>query len=158
MTQLRGQKPERGQSGAVLNKQTLSGKKLITFASTNFGSSSLTQSGSSTVKSSLSLNIIIWDLTIPTGLRTANNVMPWDEVLVVPFWDVYVDVDVDADYRWPDGPSLSDDQKRLEIEFGDRITPSTGASQTSYLAFRNYGSSEHTIYIKAGAKYLLLST
>lgn len=151
---IRGQAPREGEPANFLNRGSASGAILRTIKVTNFGSTSFSVAAGG--NTALEFSASIYPLDLPRNERTDENVYSWDNVLVIPYYDIFVDTDDDFDYEFGAGPSLSAGQLNIQMSQYELITPNSGTSFSSTFVFKNSDVSSHTIYWYGGAKYLIL--
>lgn len=163
---IKGQRPERGKSGAVLNTATVSGLKLqgyiddrvlVNGAVISDGEPVSILSTSANFKQGLYVDIQIWPPELPVDKRTNDNLLTWQEVMVFPYWDTFVDNgDRDPDYIWPDGSALTSGQTNAEVEFGKPIRASDNATISFWRALQNRDGASHIYWTYFSYKYLIL--
>lgn len=145
---LRGQAPERGQSGGFLNKQSTSGKKVSFVVQSNLAEGSITLSNSG---GSTSYGYFRVGLTATVNGKTVSH----DEMVAWHYADFYINVNNSSASLWPDGIFIDADEAKLELYHYNRL--STGSSShASYYAWKNPDTvNGHTIYLTSQWKLIL---
>ena len=152
---IKGQAPERGQSGKILTRSSTPGSSIGFSRQTVGASTSFAIAAGAT--SNLTATTVVYELGIPTTLLTNQNIKSWDDTVVWQFFNIFVDNDNDFNYKIGNGSSLSADQKLVTIQTQiDAITPITNTSSTVNFQFKNGGSSSHTLYVYVKSKYIII--
>ncbi len=154
MTHLIGQRPEKGQSGAVLNRSSTPGGRVNFVYPSTEGTASVTIAAGAS--SSITVTTRIYDPSVPTVNQTSENLVPWSESVCWQFFDIYIDTDSNSTYQMGNGSALSADQKLVKIGVQyHSITPFTARSDTVVMRFFNDGASSHTVYLHNRTKIII---
>lgn len=150
-----GQAPERGQSGAFLNRRSTPGEAVNFVRQTGTGTTSFSIASGAT--NGLTATFTVNDTSVPTASIGSENLKTWDETVIWPYFNFFVDTNNDFNYQIGTGASLSSEQKNLIIVSQvNMITPVTGKSATVTFLFKNNGASSHTLYVQATSKYIII--
>lgn len=152
---IQGQAPERGQSGSFITQASISGKKVDFILPTTQGTASGSIASGGTL--SITAATTLYDLSVPAASRTSENVYPWANCAVWPYFNIFIDNDNDFNYKFASGASLSSGQKNILVSIVPAITPLSGYSNTITLMFKNFDTSSHTIYFHFTVKYVITS-
>lgn len=139
-----GQAPEPAQHGSFLAKRSVAGRKVEFIQESSFATSSFTVSASSTrtLRATLTLE------------DDAGNMLDFEEVVgVYHYLEVFIDTNLDYNYEYADGDSLSAAQKKVTFT---RYNPRAGGggSIRAVYFFVNADTSDHTIYIESIWNYI----
>lgn len=149
--QMVGRAPERGQSGAYLNKASTPGGKVNFISETNLaaGGVFVPQSGGAAV---VIVNTTLYDTTLPDSARTDENVISWGDSILWPYFTFFEDFEGDYLYQIPHGANATG---TIEYSIHQLLVPSAGKSHTTMIQFTNNASIDHIVYVWAGGKYVL---
>lgn len=151
------QAPRRAEDGSFLHAASVTGRK-VDFILPTQSSSSVSFALPAGTSTSLGLNAVLYDPLLPTAQRTSQNIITPSNCIVWWYVDFWVDTDNDFNYELAIGTSLSAEQQLVYIRTQwDELTPVTGSSQRRIYQFVNGGASSHTIYLRAQARYIILS-
>lgn len=150
-----GQAPERALSGQTLTKASTPGQNIGFALQTSTGTATLTIASGAT--SGLTATFTINDTSVPTVSIGSENLKTWDETIVWPYFNFFIDTNNDFNYQIGTGASLSSEQKNVIIVSQvNMITPVSGKSATVTFLFKNNGASSHTVYVQATSKYIII--
>lgn len=139
-----GQAPEPAQHGSFLAKSSVAGRKVEFIQQSSFATSSFTVSASS----NRTLRAIL------TIRDDAGNILDFEEVMgVYHYLEIYIDTNLDYNYEFGDGDSLSVGQKKVTFTRYNPRAGDTGSIRAVYF-FVNADTSDHTIYIESIWNYI----
>ncbi len=153
MTGIEGQAPEPGQDGGFLTRHSTSGTKVDFVDQTTVGFVQFTL-GSGLV-ACVNAEVLIYDPTLPNVEQNQQVLKSWNQSLVWPFFDIFIDTNNLA-HQYGVGSSLTSAQKNILVGCLDLKTPSSDVSAAVSVTIKNFDSSSHIIYFYLSSKYIIL--